>query len=192
MSLHRLLGVGLLDKLEEEYLKGSLFVKLTKSLIGANKDQPIDVSAITAMHQLWYSSRVVCAVFGIGRTRVRPSTWARPGRALFPRGAMAIATARVLVCAAIGLTSIHQVMSEVRASAITQSWGGVQIVANSDPRQAINMRFEDDTIRWAGYAGIDYAFELPTFDDWFEYTILMSTVYRCTSAPGPAHSVALG
>ena len=68
MSLHRLLGVGLLDKLEEEYLKGSLFVKLTKSLIGANKDQPIDVSAITAMHQLWYSSRAVCAVFGIGRT----------------------------------------------------------------------------------------------------------------------------
>ena len=59
------------------------------------------------------------------------------------------------------LDKTEQIFREVMGAtttpeALAQPWGGIQIIANSDPRQAVKMRFFDehaDHDAWLGYDG---------------------------------------
>ena len=81
------------------------------------------------------------------------------------------------------LVKAEKVFRECRATLnpafAYQPWGGVQIVANGDINQSMQIRRAGDQ-SWAGLDGITYCWQLPEYPEWFNATCVLKQVYRST------------
>lgn len=79
------------------------------------------------------------------------------------------------------LIKLEIIIRETRAQknprAAGMPWGGLQIVANGDVKQAMKLRQAGDR-DWDGYAGVDYVFQMPCFNDWFDAAVMLKQIYR--------------
>ena len=65
--------------------------------------------------------------------------------------------------------------AERNPAAAYEPWGGVQLIANGDIMQAMKRYGKDSH---AGYESVDYTFDLPGYEEWFNNAVILSTVYR--------------
>jgi molybdopterin-guanine dinucleotide biosynthesis protein len=77
----------------------------------------------------------------------------------------------------------REVKAKIDAGNAFKPWYGIQIVANGDILQSMQRRKSEDG-NDVGYNDVDYLFQLPGFEGWFDLAVVLKNFYRAQGDDG--------